>query len=203
MNNLVARILSYLFHPLFIPTYLFLILLGFDTTFSVLLPMKMKLLITGTIMATTIVFPMLLILLMLRMKVISSLFLPQREERIFPLVIIAIFYYLTFYLIKDLYFPRNFQLFILGATLLAIITLLVSFFYRISMHMTALGGISGLFLSMTLVTGGYYLAFLISAILVSGLTGSARLKLNAHQPAEIYSGWLMGAVVMCLTSFLL
>ncbi|MBN1199604.1 MAG: hypothetical protein JXA23_09650 [Bacteroidales bacterium] len=203
MNNFMARILSFLFHPLLIPTYLFLILLGFDPSFSVLLPLKMKWLVTGTILGTTVIFPLILILIMLRMKVITSLFLPRREERIFPLITIAIFYYVTFYLIRDLYFPRNFQLFILGATLLAVITLLVNLFYRISMHMTALGAITGLFLSMTLHSGGYSLVLFIGAVLISGLTGSARLKLNAHQPAEIYSGWLMGAAVMCVTSFLL
>lgn len=203
MNNLVARILSFLFHPLLIPLYLFLILLGFDPSFSVLLPLKMKLLITCMILATTVIFPLILILIMLRMKVITSLYLPRREERIFPLITIVLFYYVTFYLIKDLYFPRNFQLFILGATLLAVITLLVNLFFRISMHMTALGAISGLFLSMTFLSGGYSFVFFIGAIVISGLTGSARLKLNTHQPAEIYYGWLMGAAVMCLTSFLL
>jgi hypothetical protein len=71
------------------------------------------------------------------------------------------------------------------------------------MHMTALGAVAGLFFGMTIQSGGYSLILLLGAILVAGLTASARLKLNAHQPAEVYSGWLMGAVIMCLTSFLL
>jgi len=203
MNNLVSRILSFLFHPLLIPTYILLILLGFDPAFSVLLPLKMKLLVIGTILATTLIFPLFIIFIMFRMKIITSFYLLKREERIFPLITIAIFYYLTFYLIKDVYLPRNFQLFILGATLLAVVTLLVTLFFRISMHLTALGAAAGLFIGMTITSGGYSLYLLIGTILISGLTGSARLKLNAHQPAEVYSGWLMGAIVMCLTSFLL
>ncbi|NQV03176.1 MAG: hypothetical protein HQ542_11045 [Bacteroidia bacterium] len=203
MDDRVARILSFLFHPLLIPTYILVILLGLDTTFSVLLPLQMKLLIIGTVLVTTFIFPLLIIFIMLRMKIITSFFLPQREERIFPLITIAIFYYLTFYLIKDVYLPRHFQLFILGATLLTVVTLLVTLFYRISMHMTAFGAVAGLFIGMAITSGGFALILLFGAILISGLTGSARLKLNAHQPTEVYSGWLMGAFVMCVASFLL
>ncbi|MFH1296870.1 MAG: hypothetical protein ABIJ04_06305 [Bacteroidota bacterium] len=202
MDNRIARILSLLFHPLLIPCYILVILLGLDTTFSVLLPLQMKLLVAGTILVTTFIFPLFILFIMFRMKVISSFYLPKREERIFPLITLSIFYYVTFYLIKDIYLPRYFQLFILGATLLTVVTLLVTLLYRISMHMTALGAVAGLFLAMALASGGYALILLIGTIVISGLTGSARLKLNAHQPAEVYSGWLMGAFVMCITSFL-
>lgn len=202
MNNQVARILSFLFHPLMIPIYMLVILLGSDPTFSVLLPLKMKLLVTGTILVTTIIFPLLAVFMMFRMKIVTSFYLPSREERLFPLVTTAIFYYLTFYLIKDVYLPGYFQLFILGATLIVVITLLVTLFVRISMHITSLGAVSGLFLSMTLSLGGFSLFWLIGSILISGLMGSARLRLNTHQPAEVYSGWLMGASVMYLTSLL-
>ncbi|MBL7137262.1 MAG: hypothetical protein ISS17_00620 [Bacteroidales bacterium] len=203
MDDRIARILSLLFHPLLIPTYILVILLGLDTTFSVLLPLQMKLLVIGTILVTTFIFPLFILLIMFRLKIITSIYLPKREDRIFPLIALSIFYYLTFYLIKDIYLPRYFQLFILGATLLTMVTLLVTLLYRISMHMTALGAVAGLFLGMAIASGGYALILLIGTIVISGLTGSARLKLNAHQPAEVYSGWLMGAVVMCITSFLL
>jgi len=203
MDDRIARIFSFLFHPLLIPTYLLVILLGLDTTFSVLLPLRFELMLTGTVLITTFIFPLLIIFIMFRMKIISSVYLKQREERIFPLITLAIFYYVTFYLIKDVYLPRNFQLFILGATLVTIVTLVVTLFFRISMHMIALGAVTGLFFGMTISTGGYALFLLIGAILISGLTGTSRLKLNTHQPSEIYSGWLMGAIVMCITSFLL
>ncbi len=203
MDDRVARFLSFLFHPLLIPTYLLVILLGIDTTYSVLLPLKMKLLVVGTILVTTFIFPLIVIFIMFRMKIVSSLYLPLREERIFPLITVAIFYYLTFYLIRNVYLPQNFQLFILGATLLTVVTLAVTLFFRISMHMIALGSITGLFIGMAITSDGYALFLVFGTILISGLTGSARLKLNAHQPVEIYSGWLMGAIVMCVTSFLL
>jgi len=203
MDDRIARALSFLFHPLLIPTYILLVLLNFDRLYTVLLSWQLNLLIIGTVGVTTLLFPLLIIFIMYRIKLISSLYLPQREERIFPLITIAIFYYLTFYLLKQLYLPHCFQLFLLGASVIAIISLTATFFFRISLHMTAMGATSGLFLGMTVISGGAGLLFLIISVIISGIVGSARLKLNAHQPSEVYSGWLMGAVVMSLTCLLL
>ena len=203
MDDRIARSLSFLFHPLLIPTYILLTLLNLDRMYTVLLTWQLNLFIIGTVLVTTFIFPLLVIFIMYRIKLISSLYLPQRQERIFPLITIAIFYYLTFYLMKQLYLPVCFQIFLLGASVIAIISLITMFFFRISLHMTALGAASGLFLSMTVISGGAGLFLLIISVIISGMVGSARLKLNAHQPAEIYSGWLMGAVVICLTCLLL
>ena len=203
MDDRIARALSFLFHPLLIPTYILLTLLNFDRLYTVLLPWQMNLLIVGTVMVTTLLFPLLIIFIMYRIKMISSLYMPQREDRIFPLITIAIFYYLTFYLLKQLYLPYCFQLFLLGASVIALICLITTFFFRISLHITALGATSGLFLGMTVISGGAGLFLLVISVIISGIVGSARLKLNAHQPSEIYSGWLLGAIVMSLTCLLL
>jgi membrane-associated phospholipid phosphatase len=37
------------------------------------------------------------------------------------------------------------------------------------------------------------------AVLIAGLTGTARIILKAHAPAEVYLGFLTGLVVVVLT----
>lgn len=203
MNTRSARIISVILHPLLLPAYILGLLFWFDPTHPILLPVALKLYITCTVLITTCLSPLLIILILYRLRIISSVYLPLRHERILPLIGLAIFYYLTFYLIKDIYLPRHFQIFILGSTLLAVLTMLVTMFFRISMHMVGWGAVTGLFLGIVLTSGSFALLMLIAAILVSGITGTARLKLDAHQPREIYSGWLMGVVVMCVTAMLL
>jgi membrane-associated phospholipid phosphatase len=44
--------------------------------------------------------------------------------------------------------------------------------------------------------------FLITGVLLSGFVGFARLKLKAHEPMQIYAGYLIGFAVM-LTVFLI
>ena len=40
-------------------------------------------------------------------------------------------------------------------------------------------------------------------MLMAGIVGYARLKLNAHTPAQVYSGFLLGVVVEIITLFLI
>jgi membrane-associated phospholipid phosphatase len=40
--------------------------------------------------------------------------------------------------------------------------------------------------------------FVIMAILIAGLTGSARIKLNAHTPAQVYTGFAAGLLPQLL-----
>jgi membrane-associated phospholipid phosphatase len=35
-------------------------------------------------------------------------------------------------------------------------------------------------------------------LVVSGIVGYARLRLNAHSPAQVYAGFLLGAVLVTL-----
>jgi membrane-associated phospholipid phosphatase len=73
--------------------------------------------------------------------------------------------------------------------------------WKISAHMIGIGGITGLIAYLI-----YYLhvnleIYLIVIVLVSGLTGTARLILNAHHPSEIYSGFLMGFAIISVVMF--
>ncbi|MFH1159488.1 MAG: hypothetical protein V1733_00880 [bacterium] len=198
----MSKLVSFLLHPLLVPTYMLLFLLGIDGMYTLILNWQLKLLLVGTVVTTTLILPLFVIFLIFRIKLISSLSLPQREERIFPLITIAIFYTLTFYLLKNLFLPQFFQIFILGATVTAIISLIINLFYRISLHMIAWGGVSGICLGILFLSGEEGFVPLILSILLSGIAGTARMKVNAHQPLEIYSGWLAGVSVMSLSCLL-
>ena len=80
--------------------------------------------------------------------------------------------------------------------MLVLISLLVNYLTKISIHMVAMGGIFGTFAG--LANGFHYDLWLILFILAlaSGLTGFARLKLNAHTEAQVYTGFAVGVFVM-------
>ena len=64
------------------------------------------------------------------------------------------------------------------------------------------GGIAGLIAYII-----YYLhvnleIYLIIIVFIAGLTGTARISLNAHKPSEIYTGFLAGFAVMSIVMFL-
>jgi hypothetical protein len=80
----------------------------------------------------------------------------------------------------------------IGACLAILLTLLINFRWKISMHMIGVGGLMGLFYAF----GRYFhfpsLPILIALSFVSGLIAAARLYRGAHSPAQIYLGFGMG-----------
>jgi len=145
---------------------------------------------------------LLFIFLLYKKKIVHSIFLESREERIYPILIIAIFYYLTYYLMKGIRTSPVFSYYMLGATLLTILALIITFYSKISLHMLGMGGMSGLILGLVFNLS-LNSEYLLAVIFVSGITGFARLKLNSHKPSEIYSGFLVGAVIMFFLFFLI
>ena len=195
MEAKLARVISYLFHPLLMPFYIFLFLLNVNAFFSSELVFSSKLTLLGIICLTTILLPLFLVYLLYRKKLVHSLFLETREERIYPILIIAIFYYLTYYLLKGIHISPVFSFYMLGATFLSILALIITFYSKISLHMLGAGGMSGLVLGLVFNLSVNVLFFVV-VIIIAGITGSARLKLNSHKSSEIYSGFLVGAVIM-------
>ena len=201
MENRVLKIISLLFHPLFFPVYTLLALLFFPWYLASLLPLPAKLMMMGTVVLTTVLVPLLFIYVLFRKKIIRSLYLESRPERIYPLLTVAVCYYITYYLLKEYPVSMLFSYYMLGCTFLAILSLILTFYLKISLHMVGTGGFLGMLVGLAL-NFSYPLAGAITGmILVCGLVGYIRLKTNSHKPSEVYAGFLVGAVVMFLLFF--
>jgi len=198
MEKNIARAISWLLHPLLIPTYTLAILLNTDIFVPPSVPLTWKLMLTGIILLTTFVIPLTLTWILLRLRMITSFYLETREERIYPILTVAVFYYLTFYLLKGVHLFTVFRYFMLGGTLLAILALVINFYRKISLHTIGMGSVTGLFLGLSLKFGINFNTEILAGILLSGITGYARLKSGSHKPAEIYSGFVLGILVLVL-----
>jgi membrane-associated phospholipid phosphatase len=196
MDNKLARAISIVFQPLLIPTYGFIILFSLNTFFSLLINPAAKWMILGVVFLTTFLFPAVMIYFMMKLGMISSLNLRDRQERVLPFLITGIFYYLVYYMLKQLQISPIYNYFMIGTTLVVVVAMIINFFWKISIHMISLGGILGLFLGLTFVMMIDLTPLLILIIFISGLVGYSRLQLRAHTPAQVYTGFLTGFVVM-------
>ena len=133
---------------------------------------------------------------------IRSLSLETREERIFPLLTVAIFYYLTYYLLKGIHISQIFSYIMLGLTFLVISALIISFFYKISLYMISIGTVSGLTLGLTLGQGVDLMMFFMGSVVVAGVIATVRIMTHSHRSSEIYTGFLLGFTVMFLLFYL-
>ncbi|HSW67856.1 MAG TPA: hypothetical protein VLH16_04685 [Bacteroidales bacterium] len=194
-ENLIARIISYLFHPVVLPTYAMLLLLNMKFYFSMVIPVQARWMIIGFVFITTCLLPLMMVHLMERLKIISSKHMPTRQERIWPFAITALFYYITYHLLNRLDLPALYIVLIFGAFLNVALSLIITFFYKISTHMIAIGGLCGAFIGLSLKFGLDMPLLIITLIFISGLVGFARLKLNAHSPLQVLTGFFAGFII--------
>ena len=196
MEEKIAKVISVIFHPLLIPTYALLLLINTNTHFTRVLPENYRYIIVAFVFLSSFVLPTLIMLILLKMGKIKSLEMKSRQERTLPLFIVAGFFYATYFMLKQGPHLALFNIFMLGATLLVIISLLINTITKISIHMVALGGMFGTFAGFAIAFHVELTFILYAILLVAGLTGFARLKLEAHSQAQVYSGFALGAIFM-------
>lgn len=196
METKVAKVISVLFQPLLIPTYSLLILFSMNNYLSLLVPYPAKKLLMWMIFLVTFVFPILFIFILYKRGMIKTLNMDLKEERIFPLTITGIFYGLAYYVIYQTQLDIIYQRLFLGSAVLIVVALVVSFYWKISMHMIGVGGMLGALIGINLVAYVDLTFYIVLVTLICGLVGFARLKLLAHTPAQVYAGFLAGFFLM-------
>lgn len=196
MQTKIAKTISYLLHPLLMPTYAFILLFNIKAYFSLIIPIESKLRILLLIFIVTFIFPVMVILFFKSRNLIKSLSQLSRQERKFPYITTIVFYLIAYYLLKNVQISPIFHFFTFGATVMSMAAFLINFFWKISIHMIAIGGVIGMLLGLSF-TGiiGTPLMIVIT-ILVAGIIGFARLQLKAHTQLQVYAGFFLGVFGM-------
>ena len=191
--NSFAKVLSYIFHPIFAPIYSVAILFSLPIYLNYKLPQQFVNFTFAVVALNLVVSPILISFYLKRKGLIDSLEMETTKERVLPYLTSAILYAVTFFLFRQVQMPAMYLTFFLGA-FFAIIILLIgaSFSQKISAHLAGLGGICGMLYSISVVTFTETLTWLLLGIIVSGLVGSARLALKSHSGLELISGFLLG-----------
>jgi len=198
IENLLARIITAVCHPMLLATWSLLILFNMQAFFAAAVPTKARWMIITLVFITTGLLPALTALLMARLGIIKSAKMNQREERLWPFVITALFYYLAYYLLRQLDISAVYVVVMLGAFTSVVLALVVSSFWKISVHMIGMGGITGAFIALSLQLMLDIPLLIMVLIVMSGLTGFARLKLQAHTPMQVLLGYISGFAVFFL-----
>lgn len=210
MNRTLARVISYLGHPLLVLTYVLLIMLainpyafgahwmGDERTVVLLL----------YVVSTTFLIPGLGVSLLRPLGLIKSLEMEDKMERTGAYIITGIFY---LWMIKNFMtggVPLLYAKFVLGATIALFFAFFANIFTKISIHTTGMGAMVMMLGLLAKTWPGKALALgpclmslnvvLIVAVLWAGLVGSARRSLGAHRLPELWLGYAVGAVAVLL-----
>jgi hypothetical protein len=200
-GEILAKVISYLFHPLLLPSFGLLLIFNQEETSLWFPSLDFKLFIHSLTLLATFFLPLLAAITLFKLNMVQSLEMITKEERKIPYLLSAIFFSTESYLLMRWDMPDLLQKMMLGATLLILLSLIINNFWMISAHMVGIGGICGLMIAVSFrlqINMHFMLAVLF---LIAGLVGYARLKLSAHSSSQVYAGFLLGVFVQ--TIFLL
>ena len=191
--RIAAKIISYIFHPLFIPVYV-----GWFLIYQVrLFPGNdawgnTRLVISMFVNYTFL--PLMVILLLKGLGFISSVYLHTRKDRIIPYVIAQICYFWMWYVFRNQDIPKELVMFAMGVFLTSAFGLIFNAYRKISMHAMAVGLVVTYLVFLGFMTYLNYGPYIAIALLIAGLVCTARLIVSDHTQGDIYIGLLVGAV---------
>jgi len=142
--------------------------------------------------------PAILLAMFKGLKIVDDLQLTERRQRALPLLAMMIFLFPLWFTVKNqLHITPIFSNMIWGAFLIVMVAYFINiFFFKISLHALGMGGMVAIGLFASSISIGSILIPFIVILLIAGLVGSVRLALKAHQPIEIYYGYLGGFISM-------
>ena len=190
---LPAKLISYLFHPLFIPTYIFIFLVyQVPYEFAGITEYQLKLRIFSIFWLTAF-FPAFAVFLLWRLKFSESIFLRTQKERIVPYIITMFFYWWMYYLSRNFTDqPEVLKFFYMGIFVATVFGLVLNNYYKISLHGIGVGGAMTAIILFAL----YYrlpLGLSISmATILAGIVCTSRFLVSDHTSKEIYAGLFVG-----------
>lgn len=149
---------------------------------------------------TTCILPMLAVAIMaLNPKFNTAM--SENRDRILPLATSSIFYYLGFLLLSKLRAVPDFKIFMVATVLVIVALLIISFKWKISIHMAAIGGLTGTMFALSFRSGVNPVYPILIVVLVSGLVGTARLLLKKHNVLQIVAGYVLGFTILYISIY--
>ncbi|GAO28380.1 hypothetical protein [Geofilum rubicundum] len=193
--KLFSKIVSILFHPMLMPTLGVFVIFQAGTHVS-FMPFEAKRIIYITVFLTTCLLPLSLLPLLYQFGVIKSFQMESARERVLPVFFTGFFYYMGYLLLKKLGVSGVIGSFMLASLVAVLSAVVVTLFWKISLHTIGIGGVAGAVMALAFRFGIDLTLLIFLLFLASGITASARLYLGAHQPAQVYAGFLWGFLIV-------
>ncbi len=203
MLQLSAKIISYIFQPVFV-TFYALIATYWVAPYLFTQP---NLLGSSEIIiiffVNTVLFPVLSIVLMKKLGLLKDIEMFDRSERYIPLISNLVFYIWCAVVSFKSQAPFIVQLLATGAVLTLAISFVVTIFFKTSLHAAGASSMVAFFLNLYYIVKNDTFFLLLASIVVCGLVASSRLIQKKHTVREVWVGICIGIVGVQLANLLL
>ena len=127
----------------------------------------------------------------------------KREERIIPYIAGTIFYAVAVWYLAYTHEPQWLVMYAAGGAMACLISTIVNLKWKISAHTAGIAGVLALLwqidaMDLEVVSPAWMTFFIIVAIGLCGVVGSARMILKRHTFPQIIAGFLNGLLCVSL-----
>ncbi|MBY0425340.1 MAG: hypothetical protein K2Q22_06865 [Cytophagales bacterium] len=194
MRKILAHFISIVFIPLFVPTYIYAIVLFLFPTLVINISTEGKLYFLLYISGCTALVPVVGVISMYKLGIISEWSMNKRSDRTIPQVFTILVYSIVCYLLTfQLKVANILAIAMIVTTLSVLIITVVTLFWKISAHSAGISGIIGMVAALQLrYPEETTLYVLIGSIFMTGCVMSARMLLKVHTPLQVLFGFLLG-----------
>jgi len=198
----LAKLISYIFHPCFVPVYVVLFLVYEHPNMFVGFSSKNKILVVAQAFMMFSFFPIVTTLLLKALKFIDSIHLHTQKDRIIPLIASMTWYFWIWHVWRNLPdYPKELVAMALGIFAASIIAMLANIKFKISLHAIGVGTMVTFLVTIALQQSLHFAVYLSVAFIIAGLVCTARLLTGNHNTFEVYSGFLAGVGAQLIANF--
>jgi len=199
--RIAAKIISYIFHPLFIPVYLSWCILQTQSYLFASFSNFEKTIFIARFAAIYVMFPLISVLLMKALGFISSIYLRTQRDRIIPYVVCMIYYWWMWYVLHNQpQFSNEFVILSLAIFLACIGGLMANIKMKVSMHAMAAGVMVAFVMMVGLSQDINFGGYISISILLTGAICTSRLIDSDHTVKEIYWGLFIGILSVLIAA---
>ena len=191
--NILSQAWSILLYPMFMPLYGMLLFCYATKHWHPLLPSAYIWMCLAGTAVLTLIIPIILLLFMWRKGYIDSLHIDNAKQRTTPYIYTLICYgFWAYFLRATMQLPVFLLIVAIGAMVALLAVTIINHWWKISAHLTGIGGLLGGICSFALNYSTLHLPLIIIVLLLTLLLMLARLYLNAHTPLQVVCGFLLG-----------
>ncbi|MBD0287226.1 MAG: hypothetical protein ICV79_17635 [Flavisolibacter sp.] len=200
--RLAARVVSVIFHPLFIPVYISWFIIYTYPLFPALNGWEKNVLLLRFFVMYS-VFPLVTVLLARGLGFIRSIYLKTQKDRIIPYVACGVYYFWMWYVLHhQSQLPKEVVMLALAIFIASSAGLFINSYIKISMHSIAAGVMVAFIMTLALLSDAPFGVYISVALFIAGLVSTARLITDDHHPIEIYAGLAIGVVAEVVAYFI-
>lgn len=197
-----AKIISYIFHPVFVPVYIVGFLLYIHPWLFAGFTGRDKFLVLVQAFVMFTFFPVVTVLLLKALKFISSFHLATQKDRIIPLVACGVWYFWIWYVWRNLpEYPKPAIQLALAIWISVSLGLMANIIMKISLHAISMGVMLSFILLLAFSQELSFGVYISAALFITGLVCSSRFIVSDHFPKEIYTGLATGIASMLIAWF--